>query len=271
MVGAGAWVRFQLGNHQAGQRSAWNSLGAKAWGLLGLGLTSRQGTAGNVRLGQGPSLKAPARFWQGPKATQRAGLCAKRAKGTDPAQAAVARGRQLGSGQRGGHHGRRVVSRWLVFTSSSLRPSWDAALCQAPPLWNPVSSALKVSWNLCVGSSKRGGAGAGAVVVPFPGVAGKTSQQPRDLKETGSRRGLENCSPLDVGGTPAYPRGLSGLPRYPRNLESGWDLGLGQDRRQDSLTCCLSPGSVGSSRCLSWVWGLRPLWDPPPAVAESWS
>lgn len=44
-------MRFQLGNHPAGQGSAWNSLGAKAWGLLGLDLTGRQGTAGKVRLG----------------------------------------------------------------------------------------------------------------------------------------------------------------------------------------------------------------------------
>lgn len=67
-------MRFQLGSRRAGQGNAWNSLGAKAWGLLGLGLTGRQGTAGNVRLGWGPSLKAPARFWRGaPKATQRAG------------------------------------------------------------------------------------------------------------------------------------------------------------------------------------------------------
>lgn len=119
VVGAGAWIRSQLSIHRAGQGSVWNSLGARAWGLLGLGLTGRQGTAGKVRLGWGPSLEAPARFWQGPKATQRAGLCAKRAKGTGPAQAAVARGRRLVSGQRGEHHGRPVVSSWLVFTFSS--------------------------------------------------------------------------------------------------------------------------------------------------------
>lgn len=121
VVGAGAWIRFQLGNHQANQGSAWNSLGAKAWGLLGLGWAqSGRGTALKIRLGSGPSLKAPATFWRGePRATQRAGLCARRAKGTDPAQAAVACGRQLVSGQQGGHHGRPVVARWLVFIFSS--------------------------------------------------------------------------------------------------------------------------------------------------------
>lgn len=29
-VGAGAWMRSQLGSHRAGQGSAWDSLGAKA-------------------------------------------------------------------------------------------------------------------------------------------------------------------------------------------------------------------------------------------------
>lgn len=70
---------------------------------------------------------------------------------------------------------------WLhagLSSSSALRPSWGAALCQAPPLCDPVFSALKVSWNLCAGSFKRGGDGAGAVVVPVPDMAGKTSQQP---------------------------------------------------------------------------------------------
>lgn len=75
-----------------------------------------------------------------------------------------------------GIHGRPGVSRWLGFTFSS-EAELGAALCQAPPLCNPIFSALKVSWNLCAGSFKRGGDGAGAGVVPLPDMAGKTSQQ----------------------------------------------------------------------------------------------
>lgn len=54
VIGAGAWLRFQLGNHQAGQGGSWNSLGAKAWGLLGLGLTWQAGHSRKDQAGQGP-------------------------------------------------------------------------------------------------------------------------------------------------------------------------------------------------------------------------
>lgn len=101
-------------------------------------------------------------------ATQRAGFCAKRARSTDPAQAAVAHGGQLeASGV-----GITLASRWPGFTPA-LRLIWGAALCQAPPLCNPVFSALKVSCNFCAGSFRRGGAGAGTVVCQFQAWQGR--------------------------------------------------------------------------------------------------
>lgn len=159
--------------------NAWNSPGAKGWGLLELGWvwTGRQGTAGRGELGWGPSLKAPARFWSGANghtASWVLWFCAKRARSTDPTQAAV------------DHGGQQVASGvgimadpgfTLAYLHLQLRLSWGAALCQAPPLCNHVFFALEVSWNFCEDSFKRGGDGASAVVVIIPGMVRKTSQQ----------------------------------------------------------------------------------------------
>ena len=108
-------------------------------------------------------------------ATQRAGFCAKRARSTDPTQAAVAHGGQLVASRVGIMADPGFT---LAYLHLQLRLSWGAALCQASPLCNHVFSALQVSWNFCADSFERGGDGAGAVVVPIPGMVRKTSQQP---------------------------------------------------------------------------------------------
>lgn len=110
--GAGAWMGLSWA--VAGQGSACNIPGSKAWGAAetGLGLAG-QGTAGKDGLGWGPSLKAPARFWRGPTATQRAGFCANR-----PCSSCSGSWRAAG-GQRGGAARQPLTSRWPVFTSST--------------------------------------------------------------------------------------------------------------------------------------------------------
>lgn len=144
-----------------------------SWNWAGLGPAGRAQQEGATWAGAQVLRLLPG-SGRGPMATQRAGFCAKRARSTDPTQAAV------------DHGGQQVASGvgimadpgfTLAYLHLQLRLSWGAALCQAPPLCNHVFFALEVSWNFCEDSFKRGGDGASAVVVIIPGMVRKTSQQ----------------------------------------------------------------------------------------------
>lgn len=109
--------------------NAWNSPGAKGWGLLELGWawTGRQGTAGRGELGWGPSLKAPARFWSGANGHTASWVLCKEGEEHRPYSSCSGSWRAAGS-QRGGHHGRP----WLYAGLSSPPAQAELGCCPLP-------------------------------------------------------------------------------------------------------------------------------------------